>query len=147
MVRPSIEQTMLRVAAVLALRSTCTRRQVGCVLTDSLGRILSTGYNGVARGQPHCIDKPCPGAMFGSGQRLDLCQAIHAEQNALLQCKDVDKIDTCYVTCSPCVTCTKLLLNTPCQRIVFAEVYEHKESASLWIKDSLHNRQWVHHEF
>lgn len=74
----------------------------------------------------------CSGAEAPSGQSLDSCQAIHAEQNALLQCRDVYAIDTAYVTASPCVTCCKLLLNTSCKRIVFKEEYPHGQSEALW---------------
>lgn len=75
----------------------------------------------------------CPGATAKSGTNLDACGAIHAEQNALLQCRDVYSIDTAYVSTSPCVTCVKLLLNTSCQRIVFAEPYPHGSSERIWV--------------
>ena len=81
----------------------------------------------------------CSGANLPSGQGLDACQAIHAEQNALLQCRDVYAIDTCYVTVSPCVTCVKLLLNTSCKRVVFSEAYAHSEAREWWLKAG---RQW-----
>ena len=132
--RPSIDTTMMVVAKALSKRATCARREVGCVLTDNKSRILSTGYNGVARGQKHCTDTPCAGAHLESGKGHDVCEAIHAEQNALLQCANTDMIETCYTTTAPCVACTKLLLNTECKRIVFAESYDvHSESYRLWI--------------
>lgn len=152
MSRPTNDQTWLDVAQVIARRATCLRRAVGCVLIDARGHVLSTGYNGRAAGQPHCnvavdfspgpgrpiqIHHPyvCAAATAPSGTQLDGCEAIHGEQNALLQCRDVHAIDTCYVTVSPCVTCVKLLLNTSCQRIVFAKRYAHDEAASdLWLK-------------
>ena len=74
----------------------------------------------------------CPGAQAPSGQNLDGCQAIHAEQNALLQCRDVYAIHTCYTTASPCLTCVKLLLNTGCVRIVYRELYPQPEALALW---------------
>lgn len=120
--RPSLDQTMLAVAKVLSLRATCVKRQVGCVLTDRYGRILSTGYNGVAHGLPHCIDKACPGAYSQRGS--DTCQAIHAEINALLSCRDTQQIETCYTTVLPCMGCMKTLMNTSCARIVFLDTHE-----------------------
>ncbi len=109
-------------AYLAAQRGTCPRRRVGCVLLNVKGHILSTGYNGVAAGLPHCgKGSMCKGGTHPSGEGLDECQAIHAEQNALLQCRDVYDIHTAYVTTAPCVTCTKLLLNTSCQRIVYSE--------------------------
>src|SRR5690606_13969960 len=86
-------------------------------------------------GWTHCIDSPCPGVGRPSGHGLDACQAIHAEQNALLQCADTQAIHTCYCTTSPCVHCTKLLLNTSSHRILFKENYSHaRESEALWDK-------------
>jgi len=126
------ERVWLRIAREVATLSTCRRRQVGCVLVDANGYVLSTGYNGVAHGQPHCIDSPCPGSGFPSGEGLDRCEAIHAEQNALLQCPDTRKIHTAYVTAFPCVHCVKLLLNTSCTLITYAEPYSHGASPELW---------------
>lgn len=135
--RPSLDQTMLEVVEVLAKRGTCAKRKVGCVLVDERGHILSTGYNGVAKSMPHCIDVACEGAnkKAGANTSLYLCEAIHAEQNALLQCRDVQAIHTCYVSCSPCIQCTKLLLQTSCKRVCFLEISSHnEEAATLWRK-------------
>lgn len=161
--RPSKDQWAIELAQVTSKRATCLRRQVGCVLVNGRGHVLSTGYNGVAAGQKHCNDvdyswpppeslaavadvrvatlnrypHSCPGASSPSGTNLDGCQAIHAEQNALLQCRDVYDIHTCYVTASPCITCVKLLLNTSCERIVFVEEYPHKAAQALWVQAGL----------
>ena len=151
--RPTIDEWGLALAWVTSRRATCLRRAVGCVLVDYRGRVLATGYNGVARGQPHCNEgdpvatyrdgtktftgevcypHACQGAHAPSGTRLDACQAIHAEQNALLQCPHPDQITRCYVTTAPCVTCVKLLLNTACERIIFSEPYAQPEAGDLW---------------
>jgi dCMP deaminase len=136
----------MEVARVTGRRATCLRRAVGCVLLDADGFILSTGYNGVAAGQPHCnkssgpdatdagnaFPHSCPGAFAASGTSLDSCHAIHAEQNALLRCPDVRRIHSCHVTASPCMTCTKLLMNTSCQHIVFDQPYPHNDAQLLW---------------
>ena len=82
--RPSRGETMLKIASTIAERSTCARRKVGCVLVDINGRVLSMGHNGVAKGQVHCIDTPCPGANCPTGTGLEKCEAIHAEANALM---------------------------------------------------------------
>jgi len=116
---------------------------VGCVLVDGLGRVRATGYNGPPRGFNHCTpEHPCGGAALLSGDGLELCEAVHAEQNALLQCPDVETIETCYVTTAPCVTCVKLLLNTSCRRILFLEDYPHSAvSKNLWVVRG--GREWV----
>jgi dCMP deaminase len=125
MERPNQDQVNLLVAYAVALRGTCQRRRVGAVLVDKNYHILSTGYNGTTRGRKHCTDEPCPGVGYPSGVGLDLCEAIHAEQNALLQCPSVNKIFICYSTTMPCIHCVKLLLNTPCETIVYAEDYQN----------------------
>jgi len=137
--RPSRDEWALKLALLTAQRTTCCRRAVGCVLLNARGHVLATGYNGVAAGLPHCnhqhgdeFPHACSGAKAPSGTNLDGCQAIHAEQNAMLQCKDVYSIHTCYVTASPCMTCIKLLLNTSCERIVFVEEYPHSAARELW---------------
>lgn len=150
--RPSRDETWLNVAREIARRSTCLRRAVGCVLVDARGHVLSTGHNGVAAGRPHCNEhvvarnlpeypNACAGAAAPSGARLDDCEAVHAEANALLQCRAPFEIDVCYVTVSPCVPCAKLLLNTSCGRVVFLEEYAGGAAArELFAKDG--GRRW-----
>ena len=130
--RPETDEYFLSMARLVSYRATCDRRAVGCVLVDKHKHVLATGYNGVAAGEPHCIDVHCPGAKLPSGTGLDLCQAIHAEQNAILQCSNVHDIETAYVTVSPCITCTKLLMNTGCKRIVFIKPYTDESPKEIW---------------
>lgn len=140
MPRATREETGLAVAAAWSRRGTCPRRQVGCMLVDANNDTLATGYNGPASGRPHCIDEPCPGAHHRAGEGLDECEAIHAEANALLRCKDIHAIDTAYCTDSPCVHCVKLLLGTGCKRIVFFRKYPHEAAELLW---KAAGREWV----
>lgn len=149
--RPTKLEWAMGLARETAKRSTCLRRHVGCVLLNTRGHVLATGYNGVAAGLPHCNEPDdesfgktifpwaCSGASSQSGTNLDGCQAIHAEQNALLQCRDVYEIYQCVVTASPCMTCTKLLLNTSCYEIYFLEEYPQPEARKLWESA---NRRW-----
>jgi dCMP deaminase len=145
--RISRDEWALRLAEVTALRGTCLRRQVGCVLTDERNRVLSTGYNGVARGMPHCNElikarvewedifpNACSGAFAKSGDGLDACDAVHAEVNAVIACHDTGRIRACYVTVSPCISCLKMLMNTGCWRIVFRETYA-QDASVLWMKN------------
>ena len=122
---------MIRVAKLIAKRSTCARREVGAVAVDSLGRVLSTGFNGVPMNHDHCTDVRCPGALMATGTGLDKCEAVHAEICMLLFCPDVMKIDTVYVTASPCTLCLRALLNTSCRRIVYADLYS-QEALDWW---------------
>lgn len=144
--RISRDEAGMELAAVWAQRGTCARRRVGCVLMDVEGHVLSSGYNGPASGQPHCVDHPCPGAGRASGTGLDECEALHAEWNAIARCPDIARIHACYVSSSPCVTCVKMLMNTGCRRIVFGERYAHDGAAErLWVASGQHRtpeRSW-----
>lgn len=133
--RPTIEEYFLSMAKLVASRATCHRRKVGCVLVNKDNHILATGYNGVPRGFDHCNEgNKCPGADSLSGRDLDKCFAVHAEQNALLQCKNTNEVAAAYVTAAPCMQCIKSLLNTSCQVIWAAEEYPHSDSVALWQK-------------
>lgn len=142
MSRYSKDEYFTDMALLVSKRGTCTRRQVGCVLINSLSHVIATGYNGPPSGFTHCIDSPCPGALQPPGMGLDLCEAVHAEQNALLQCKNIWDISVAYCTDSPCVHCVKLLLNTSCNRIVFIREYPHARSRELWL--SRGGNTWIH---
>lgn len=132
----------LRLAEVTALRGTCARRRVGAVIVDVDGVILSTGYNGVPREFPHCneVESPCMGHDFPSGEGLEICNAIHAEVNAIVFISDRQRIDTIYVTVAPCISCTKMLLATPCKQVVFREDYAAsgkdlwERAGKIWLK-------------
>lgn len=141
--RPGLDQYFVDMAALVSTRGTCPRRQVGCVLVDLRGRVLSTGYNGAPRGLPHCVDFPCAGRDAPSGTGFELCEAIHAEQNAVMFCGAIDDIACAYVTAAPCATCAKMLLNTGCGRIVFRDDYPSGGAAeAIWRKAG---RIWVKH--
>ncbi len=131
--RPDIDVYMIGLAMMAASRASCSRRGVGCILANSINHVVATGYNGTPRGLAHCSEDMCPGRNAPSGQMLDGCMAIHAEQNALLQCGDTRDLSTCYSTTQPCLTCTKLLLNTSCHRIVYLYKYPHKRAETLWM--------------
>ena len=131
--RPTKDQWFMEMAEVTAKRATCARRQVGAVVVDERGYILSTGYNGLPSGFPHCIDEPCEGAHCASGTGLDLCQSLHAEQNAIARLREPWEAHTMYVTTAPCVSCTKLALATGIKVIVFKADYPSSGKA-LWEK-------------
>jgi len=139
MTRPSISRYMMNLALVAATRTTCIRRGVGCVLTDLYGNLLAINYNGVASGQDHCNEgRPCKGHDLPPGQ--DSCEAVHAEINALIRCDRIERVHTAYVTLSPCLSCAKALLATPCSRIVFLEWHARSaEAKALWLRNG---RTW-----
>lgn len=131
----------MNIALVAQGMSTCKRRKVGAVIVSESRQILSVGFNGSPRGFIHCTDQPCAGADQKSGEGLDLCEAIHAEENALLQCPDINKAWAIFTTSEPCLSCTKKILNTNIQKVVFNEAYPH-ESKRLWIH-TRHPSDWI----
>ena len=129
-VRPSWDEYFLEVAKLVSKRATCLRRSVGAVVVKDK-RILSTGYNGAPSGIKHCIEVGCMRQKLKvpSGERHELCRALHAEQNALIQASLYGisvKGSTIYATCQPCVICAKMLINAGIKEIVVAEGYPDK---------------------
>lgn len=119
-------------AHTAATRSTCLRRQVGAVAVDpSTHRILGTGYNGNIPHYPHCTADTCVRMKehIPSGQQLDRCYAVHAEQNIILSL-GIDKLKgaVLYCTHKPCLTCLKLILSCGVQAIVWESDYPDKLS-------------------
>ena len=137
MSRPDWQEYFLSIVKVVATRGACARRQVGCVLVNKDNQILATGYNGRPKSMPNCLKGGtylCSAATAPSGTNLEGCESVHAEQNALLQCKDVKEIRTVYVSCTPCIHCMKMLMNTGADRIVAATDYPGSDHAKvLWL--------------
>ncbi len=128
--RPSWDEYFLEVAHLVAKRSTCLRRSVGAVLVKDK-RILATGYNGAPSGLKHCVDIGCLRQKLNipSGERHELCRALHAEQNALIQASLYGisvKDSILYATNQPCVICAKMLINAGIKEIVIASGYPDK---------------------
>jgi len=125
--RPPWDEYFLEMARVVARRSTCLRRQVGAILVREK-RILASGYNGAPSGLPHCEDVGCRRAQLGipSGERQELCRALHAEQNAIIQAAlhGVNtRHSTLYCTNQPCAICAKMLINAGVVRVVYEGDY------------------------
>jgi dCMP deaminase len=140
--RLSQKDYFMNISNLVALRSPCLRRQVGAVAVDSNNRILSTGYNGPPKNMKHCTKNMC--LRESSGVGLDKCLAVHAEINVLLQCSDVEKICTIYLTNSPCLNCIVILANTGCYEIVYREAYHGLEKV-IYIWTELLRRKITHY--
>ncbi len=122
MTRPSWDEYFLGISKQVATRSTCLRRQVGAILVRDK-RILATGYNGAPRGIKHCEEAGCLRTQqkVPSGERQELCRALHAEMNAFLQAADFGvptEGSTLYATVYPCSLCAKMAINAGVKRIV-----------------------------
>ncbi len=122
MARPDIDEYFLKIASVVAERSTCLRHHVGAVAVKDK-HILSSGYNGAAAGLKDCLELGCLRNELNipSGTRHEICRAIHAEQNVIIQASlhGVSlKGATIYCTHTPCVLCAKMLANARIKRFV-----------------------------
>ncbi|HNS50164.1 MAG TPA: cytidine/deoxycytidylate deaminase family protein [Anaerolineae bacterium] len=117
--RPSWDEYFMQITLQVARRSTCPRAAVGAVIVRDK-RILTTGYNGSPRGQPHCTEVGC--LMVN-----DHCvRTLHAEQNAIIQgaLHGVDvSHSTLYVTHQPCLSCAKMIINAGIERVVYGGEY------------------------
>jgi len=133
--RPSWDEYFMRMAMLAATRSTCLKRQVGAVIVKQK-KVLATGYNGAPSGLRHCLDIGCLREEMGipSGQRHELCRAIHAEQNAIIQAATSGvSIEGAilYSTTFPCILCAKMLINAGIKEIYIAEGYPDELSQSM----------------
>jgi dCMP deaminase len=117
--RPGWDEYFLGIAKAVAARGECVRSQVGAVIVWE-NRIVATGYNGVAAGQPSCLDGACPRGTSGVARRsaggpgyeVAPCIAFHAEDNAVTDAytRGLEVIGaTIYVTKEPCVRCARCL--------------------------------------
>ena len=122
MPRLTWDEYFMRIASLVAERSTCLRNHVGAIIVKDK-HILATGYNGAPRGVPHCSETGClrKELKVPSGERHELCRGIHAEQNAIIQAAAFGVSiagSTIYSTHHPCVVCAKMIINARIQRIV-----------------------------
>jgi len=120
--RPDFDEYILKIASVVAERSTCRRHHMGAVAVRDK-HILTTGYNGAPAGQTDCLTLGClrDELNIPSGERHEICRAIHAEQNVIIQAAlhGVSlEGSTIYCTHTPCVLCAKMLVNARIQRFV-----------------------------
>jgi dCMP deaminase len=135
-VRPGIDEYFLKIASVVAERSTCRRHHVGAVAVRDK-HILSTGYNGAAAGLKDCLELGClrDELKIPSGTRQEICRGIHAEQNVIIQASlhGVSlEGSTIYCTHTPCVLCAKMLTNAKIKRYVSFGKYNDDSFVELF---------------
>ncbi len=125
--RPSLDEYFMNIAEVVATRATCLRNCVGAVIVRDK-RIISTGYNGAPRNLEHCLDIGCirDQENIESGTMHEVCRAVHAEQNAIIQAAlhgVSTKDSVMYVTHQPCIICAKMIINAGIRRVVYGKEY------------------------
>lgn len=128
---PSWDDYFLAFAATASTRAKCTRRNVGAAVVKD-HRIVATGYNGAAAGEPECLDGQCPRGRLSLDQMPPLgdydrpgtpgfCIAIHAEVNALLNASRDTTGATVYITDPPCAGCRKAMAAAGIVRVVWPD--------------------------
>ena len=126
----------LDIAQTVAERSTCLRRHFGAIIVKDDG-IVSTGYNGAARGRENCSDRgECIRELLKipRGERYELCRAVHAEANAIIAAsREEMKGAVLYMTCvnpadgslysgtSSCSMCKRLIINSGIEKVIVRE--------------------------
>lgn len=136
--RLSLDEYFLKIAAVVAERSTCRRHHIGAVAVRDK-RILTTGYNGAPSGVQDCLELGClrDEQDIPSGERHEICRAVHAEQNVVIQ-GSLHGVSlegaTVYCTHTPCVLCAKVLVNAKIDRFVSYKDYADDAFIELFEK-------------
>lgn len=134
--RPDTDEYFLKIASVVAERSTCRRHHVGAVAVKNK-HILATGYNGAPSGLKDCLELGClrDELNIPSGTRHEICRGIHAEQNVIIQAS-LHGVSlegaTIYATHTPCVLCAKMLVNAKIKRFVSFGKYNDDAFISLF---------------
>lgn len=131
--RPTWDEYFMGIARVVASRSNCVKRKVAAVVTVDR-RIISTGYNGTPRGTKNCNEGGCPRCndLAVGGTALAECLCSHGEENAITQAAYHGvslRGGTIYTTFSPCLQCTKLIINAGLAEVVYNVGYPLGEIA------------------
>ena len=119
-----LDRRYLRMARIWSENSYCVRRQVGALIVrDKM--IISDGYNGTPSGFPNVCE---------SSEGVTLPYVLHAEANAITKVarsNNSSEGSTLYVTASPCMECSKLIIQSGIKRVVFSELYRITDGLDL----------------
>ena len=134
--RLDTDEYFLKIASVVAERATCRRHHMGALAVRDK-HILATGYNGAPAGLPDCLELGClrDELDIPSGEKHEICRAIHAEQNVIIQASlhGVSlEGSTIYCTHTPCRLCAKMLVNAKIRRFVSFRRYQDDTFSDLF---------------
>lgn len=138
--RPSWDDYFMGIAKVVSSRSNCVKRKVAAILVKDK-RIISTGYNGTPRGTKNCNEGGCPRCnnFSEAGKNLEDCLCSHGEENAIVQASYHGisiKDSTIYTTFSPCLICTKMIINAGIAEVVYNADYPMAEVPLKLLKEA-----------
>lgn len=144
--RISRDQMFTKICQVVAQRSTCLRSQVGAVIVKD-GRVISIGYNGPVAGAPACNQPdPLQTLLLRSGGLEPLgteclgpncTRSCHAETNAIaFAARSGVAVEGCtlYCTMSPCINCSKVIVNSGIKEVKYLEEYRDTSGVDLLLK-------------
>ena len=131
--RPDWDEYFMDIAQVVSKRGNCSRRKVAAIIVRDQ-RVISTGYNGTPRGITNCFEGGCPRCASDapSGESLGECICAHAEENAIVQAAYhgiAVRDGVLYCTLSPCLMCTKMIINAGIKEVIFEKEYHFTEQA------------------
>jgi dCMP deaminase len=138
--RPSWDEYFMSIAQVIASRSNCLKRHTAAIIVKD-NRIISTGYNGTPRGIKNCNEGGCPRckSFADSGTKLEECLCSHAEENAIVQAAYHGisvKDGVLYTTFSPCILCTKMIINAGIKEVIYNSAYPLSETSFKLLKEA-----------
>lgn len=146
--RPDWDTYFMDIAHVVATRANCSRRRVAAIIVVDR-RVISTGYNGTPRGIRNCYEGGCARCAgdAASGQDLGECVCAHAEENAIVQAAYhgiAVRSGTLYCTNSPCLACTRMIINAGIAEVIFESEYHFSVQARELLKvGGVQCRQYV----
>ena len=130
-----LDASYMEMAKCWAKLSKAKRKQVGCLIVKN-GTIISDGYNGTPSGFENDCEYPTLRNVLGKAE-LDLTtkpEVLHAESNAISKlAKSTQSSNgaTLYATCSPCLECSKLIIQSGMVRVVYGEQYRDNQGLKL----------------
>jgi dCMP deaminase len=138
--RPNWDQYFMNIAREVSSRSNCIKRKVAAIVIKDK-RIISTGYNGTPRGTKNCNEGGCArcNSYATGGTKLDECTCSHGEENAIVQASyhGISLKDAIiYTTFSPCLTCSKMIINSGITEVVYNVDYPLADTAKNLLKEA-----------
>ena len=138
--RPNWDEYFMSIAQVVASRSNCVKRKVAAVVVRDR-RIISTGYNGTPRGTKNCNEGGCPrcNSLAKSGTALEDCLCSHGEENAITHAAYHGtslKGASLYSTFSPCLLCTKMIINAGINEVIYNHDYPLGETSLKLLEEA-----------
>ena len=138
------EERFMNLAETVAEWSSCYQenRHVGAVVVKD-NRILTTGYNGAPSGIKSCAERgECLRRVknIASGTMQEVCYAVHAEQNAIIQAAKLGvslEGATIYVTHQPCVICTRMIINSGIKKVIYKNGYPDDFALELFAQSDV----------